>query len=354
MTDATPEIRPLIDVYHGSRNAQEFGRGIKRCEAVWNKDRHVGTFDDILVRQLNLAKSQNRNVVNILDIGSGDAILFKEFLNNPQICPQARKFLAENAQLSLRLIGITDATSPEQMYVTKELSQNTTLNSNIHARNVYYSLTARQRLNDFLVHEHIDELDLVTATWSLTYMGTNVFRQVMEDTINHLRPMGGEMIVAAYAEQEIPGFRSPEPMFPHILDVRNIDNTENALLKRALEDDHMRFYTRGVNIDEEEKGVVLAEDYLVKLGVLDEKVLQEARGEYQDDLNKGNRKKSGALSIRTHQTISISIEKLARKKALELKNLKKRILADLEEQFKDKVSLKYSDRVITAQNYKML
>ena len=92
----------------------------------------------------------------------------------------------------------------------------------------------------------------------------------------------------------------------------------------------------------------------MKLGVLDEKVLQEARGEYQDDLNKGNRKKSGALSIRTHQTISISIEKLARKKALELKNLKKRILADLEEQFKDKVSLKYSDRVITAQNYKML
>lgn len=339
----------VSDVYHGSIDQSEHARTIASCEHAWNKERLIGSFDSLLARQLLIAKDEGRENVTVIDIGSGDAMLFQNFVSNPTLCPETEKILKSNPKLKLKLVGITDSPTTQEMFVKKQFFSPTDLAEQISCWNEYYSLTATQTLDTILNKEGIENVDLALSTWCFTYMGPKNFEITLNSVIAHLRPNGGFMVAAAYAEQEIPGFIRKDPSLPHDLDVRNIVDDESAanLLKVALQDSHMRFYTRGADLDKEERGLELAEKRLIEMGVVTDPDIKEAIEQYHYDLESGNRTRGGALSIRATDIITRNMEKIARRQMLKLKTQKQTILRQLKEKMNDVVDVEYSDSTFT-------
>lgn len=223
-------------IYRGPTTEHTHNRNIDRCQRQWREHGLPYRYDDLILEQLRLASAQGRTEVNHVDIGSGDAGIFNEFLTDPGSMRKTAKFLNTHPDLTIRLTGITDAPSTEAAYTSKHLPSSRS--SQLTGENCFFSLTAAQRLSMFLTGQNLNgAVDLFTATSSLQYLGPNNFRHVVEDIIANLRGSGSVMLGSAYSSL-FPGmiFRGSDITL-------DIPESNSADIPSLLRDRRKRFTT---------------------------------------------------------------------------------------------------------------
>lgn len=276
MSEANGSVHEITNAYHGTEVQPQY-RGTVACEKLWNKETNLGTFDELIVKQLENAKSQGRTKVTVLDIGSGQANLFKDFLSDTKLGEKTREFLKGNKNFNIELIGITDAKSLDEVFTEQEIKATSSDidNSQIMASNIKYTLSFRQRVANVLTAKGIEGIDLCLSTVALTYLGPATFENTITDVIEKLTPKG-EMIVYEYAGIA-PGIIQPDAMFLG-LDIRNIQ-TQGASLKATLAQHSMRFGQLQFDIEKEEEQLARAEDLMIRVGATSREEIEKRRAE---------------------------------------------------------------------------
>ena len=282
-SEPLPKGHRIASGYHGTEVQPQY-RGVEACQNLLNKEIKVGTFDDLIVNQLENAKKQDRSKITILDIGSGQGNLFRDFLSNASLGQKTREFLSQNSDFTIEMIGVTDAKSVDELLEKKEITAdalNSPDNSQIKALNIKYTLSYNQRIGDILKANNIDGIDLCVSTVAFTYLGPGTFENAVTDVIDNLHS-GGQMVAYDYSGIA-PGIIQPDPMFLS-LDIRNIPDVKNETsLKATLHEQSIRFSRRGLNIEEEEKALEKAEDLMVKVNAVKQDEIDKRRKEFLSD-----------------------------------------------------------------------
>jgi hypothetical protein len=137
---------------------------------LWKTEVKIGSFDDLIFNQLENAQKHDRKKVTILDIGSGQGNLFKDFLAKPQFGSKSREFLLQNKDFNIDMIGITDAKSIDELLTEQEITaqgESVPDNVQIKAKNIKYTLSFQQRVADVLKSQKIEGIDLCVSTVAL-------------------------------------------------------------------------------------------------------------------------------------------------------------------------------------------
>jgi hypothetical protein len=336
-----PTGRKIVDSYHGTK-VQPQHRGIEACQNLWNEEiKTVGSFDDLIFNQLENAKKQGRKKVTVLDIGSGKGNLFADYLSKPQLGKKSREFLTNNTDFNIDMVGITDAKTPEELLTEQKITsetENIIDNSQIKARNIRYTLSYNQRIEDVLEKFKIEGVDLCTSTLALTYLGPSTFSNTIEDVIKNLNS-GGQMIAYDYSGIA-PGIIESDPGFLN-LDIRGLEHYgKQPSLKATLLDRGSRFFLKkGLNVGEEEKNLQKAEDLMVKLGANTKEGIEKRRKDFLSDPDyKSDREM--ALGRRGH-TLYIDEINLIKNHTLKLREIKKQILSDFFSEYKNQIEGEY-------------
>lgn len=276
---------PLARVYRGnSRN----GRGVAAIEAEFKTD--LGNdFDHFFSEQMQRAKMAGRNEITFLDIGSGeDGSLIIDSLSYLSSLPKTRNFLAKNREFKVLMVGLTDAPRPELHLKARPIvpsepwddDRNRVINERIYARNVYYSLTRAQTLEEFLRAQQIGVIDLVFSNQSLRYLSVNVFGEVVDSIVKKMMP-GGKFVAVGFHEN-LPGFLQSMSTGARSkrFDVRGLNFDEPTLkgmLKLASRDTTGFIGYEGLgSLEDEWMALFKAWDLFKRLGVLTDQDLQEA------------------------------------------------------------------------------
>lgn len=198
------------DMRH-SRGIPEVDEGI-----LGLSDKEIGTVavDSLFSSAMLNAKKRGSDHVTVLDIGSGDAGMYEEFLTIPWFANMSRRFLAQNPNFRLSLVGITDSPSVEEHNTLKEFrvkeealdSRDRAVNEQVDVRNIYWSLTRTQPLSEVLDVNGIPVVDLAFATHSLRYVSPRVFKDTLDGVVDRLT-VGGQFVCVGYSGTE-PGFSS--------------------------------------------------------------------------------------------------------------------------------------------------
>lgn len=117
-----PQGHQIAHGYHGTE-VQPQNRGVESCEKLWNREIKVGSFDDLILSQLENAKKQGRKKITVLDIGSGQGNLFRDYLSDAKTGTKSREFLSQNKDLRVDLVGVTDANSVEELLTEEEIME---------------------------------------------------------------------------------------------------------------------------------------------------------------------------------------------------------------------------------------
>jgi hypothetical protein len=267
-----PEGHAIVGAYVGPQDEGTFSRTVDRCEHFWNEEFPVGTFDSMIHRQLEHAKFEQRNTVVVLDIGSGSANLFRDFVTRRVSESKTHQFLKQNPSISIQFIGITDARTPANFFQTEYSNQNI---PQIQIKNVAYTLSYQQTMNAFLQRFSIEHVDLCVSTFALTYVGQNVFKQVLH-VLSHLSK-AGEVMISNYSDLKY---------FPGVVNgalaIKKYDATK-ASLKITLSKKGLRLsiITEDAYPDEE-CSLNRAEELFVRVGVLSLNDLHEIRNTFQE------------------------------------------------------------------------
>lgn len=239
-------------LYRGPIARNVHDRTVPACESQWAQAIGVTSLDTLLRAQLEIAHSQQRPLVNLLDVGSGDGGLLKGIVNNPFQLPETTAFLTSNPNMQVNMLGLTDArTSANHLKEVTEITASK--DSPLVARNIGYTLTSAQHLRDFLTHMNAEKTDLILATCSLQYLGPSTFNQTLRDALNSLRGPGSTMVTAVYSNLApgvivdpekgflftIPGTNEGEPHFRKTLKFKGGrykpgDETETATLIKTI------------------------------------------------------------------------------------------------------------------------
>jgi hypothetical protein len=345
VTDARNVDNPQANFYHGLTDRGSHARGVRTLEHAWNKELPVGTFDELLLGQLRLADEAKRANVTIVDIGSGDGALLKSFFNAPAVLAGSLAFLEKHPEMNLRVIGITDAKTPQEHLQAITLSP--AGEQQIQAQNIHYSISRTQTLSKFAQHLNIQEADIILSTWMMTYVGPSTFQQLMTDAIHLLRPNGGQMIVQAYAESEIPGFIRRDPSLAPSLDVRNVD-LQQPSLKATLKDQGKRFARIKMNLVTESKHMDRSEKLMQRLGVLSQEDIDAENDIEAKELANGFDLED--IKLRRSTTTQLAPEmELVKRKIEKLKNQKLGLLEQIKNTFSGHAQITYTDSTIIVQ-----
>ncbi len=335
--------RDTFNVYKGLKDRDTHQRGVEACEQVWNKESTVGSLDDLLFSQVECAIQNGRTSLMVCDIGSGDGYLFEDFLNNGELGTKTRELLTKHTNFKIDFIGLTDAESSEDIFQEKliECKNEDIDNSQITARNVFYSLTATQTLDNFLKNLNVQNVDLFLSTWCLTYVGPKVFKQTLDAVDNYLRDRTGVAILAAYAEKEAPGFHKSANAMPHVVSIPDKIKQESPRA-RSLGGDSLRFFKRDADIEEEIRGLNEAEQLMLQLGVLSQEELRQNRNYYKRAIESGQ-SRSAALVVRENSTVGIGVKRLAKKQYEKMAQIKRDILSRMKD---GSTSIKFQSHTI--------
>lgn len=197
---------PYVHAYNKLQTQSiDFQRDILEVANVWQQEKEfvMPQIDALIAGQLELALSCRESIVVVLDIGSGSGALLSDIKVRPQLTPITHQLLLEHPQLQLHLIGITDAQAQDEFMTVKELAPDLG-SSQIRAENYAYTLTFKQSVYEFLTKIQQPKLSLVMATYSLAYMGSNTFIQVLEDSLRTLHS-GGKIVISGFVGKH-PGF----------------------------------------------------------------------------------------------------------------------------------------------------
>ncbi|HVT01659.1 MAG TPA: hypothetical protein VHE53_05545 [Patescibacteria group bacterium] len=212
MTTNSPEVRQ----YEGPEDPTTFQRGIRECEAVWNSNRElrIGTLDDLLANQLNLALEQGRNLVKVLDMGSGDGSLMRSAVNDridssgKSILNASRGILAQNPDMRIRIVGFTDARKTDDFMKREPITLSPytiplTTTYQISAENVHYSVTLKQPVTTLLETLDFQEIDLVLATEFFNHLkDDSLFGTTLNQAVDTLRAHGGKLVSSSYSKSK--------------------------------------------------------------------------------------------------------------------------------------------------------
>ncbi len=195
--------------YQGPSDAIYTARSMATCEAMWNENEvKPGTFDDLLSAQLMQASTEGRTEVVVLDLGSGEAALIKNVINDTGLegskTFKSRQVLSANPQLQVRLVGLTDAKKPEDFLTSEAITPNSSYtiphptSRQITAENYRYTITTNQTLGKFLDAAKAPQLDLIVSTSFFFHLEGVVYDNTLLDSARALRSGGGKMLVRGY------------------------------------------------------------------------------------------------------------------------------------------------------------
>lgn len=335
--------RPLVNEYHGTP-VQPQNRGVEACQRLWNREIDVGTFDDLLCAQLENALKEGRTRISVVDVGSGVGNLFRDFLQHPQVGQRTRAFLAEHPDFHIDLVGITDAKTEEEFLTRTDIlpdAVDQAADAQLRASNIHYTLTYNQRLADVLQENGIEAVDLCTSTLALIYLGPRVFINTLEDALA-LLTSGGQMIAYDYAGIGT-GIVQPDPMML-TLDIRGIDDIQTSSLQATLKEQGTRFHRIGVSIEDEEKMLIEAEDFMVRIGIRTAEDNQERRRSYEEEVDDSD-DKLGALTRRSAYLLRDE-NALIKRHTGRLREIKKRLLDEFYQAHKDEIEGEFTDWTI--------
>lgn len=314
--------------YHGTEVQPQY-RGIAACEQLWNREITVGSFDELIYEQLKNAKQSGRDKVVVLDIGSGKGNLFREYLAKDESGQKGKEFLTQNPDFNIEMIGITDAQSvgellKEEGIVPKGSTAPPYENKQIKAKNIKYTLTYQQGINNVLQAQNIEGIDLCVSTVALTYLGPQVFERTIEEIVDKLHP-GGQMVAYDYSGIT-PGIIQPDPMFL-ALDVRNIpDLKTTSSLKATLHEGGIRFARNRVDPHEEEEKLEEGEQLMVRLGIVDQEEINNRKREFLAELEQEDDRGMALMRTRTPY-LSEDEKALIDRHILKIRGIKKQQLA---------------------------
>ena len=367
MTDKTTEKTPRVRQYDGPDDSSSLSRGISNAENMWNMDKEfqLGTLDELLSSVIQNVLDRKSKSLQLLDIGSGpEGRLLSELATKPDLLVKTHALLQKNPELQIFATGLTDAESKETFLQATPLQIPESEHTQIHAQNVEYSVTDAQTLEDFFQEKKIDTLDLVLATFSLTYLGPKAFEQTMRAVIKKLS-LGGKFIAAGYAEDH-PAIKRNE-MSQVKLKTRNKHDDLIALDYRKFDE---KFYQRTdkkfrIQMNDQEfleliRDLEKAEEYLEKIGTQDPSFLAKLKrntkvyfqmlsGIYYDLKNKReitlNSLRADYISQRRLLNVSRPIWDLEKKLLRGMRQKKKMILEQLAKEFGDQIEIKFSDHI---------
>ncbi len=184
--------------YRGPIGRLVHDRPISACELQWQSSITDLSLDYLLSTQLKIAISSGRSSVNVLDIGSGDAGLFKGVVHHPARIPETMNLLTANGSIRVDMLGLTDAKTSED-HLKEASNIYPPEGSPFSVKNIGYTLTAAQTLREFLIHLGNPKIDLILATCSLQYLGPLTFNQTIRDALDSLRASGSLMLAAVYS-----------------------------------------------------------------------------------------------------------------------------------------------------------
>ncbi len=200
---------PQTEVYSGSKDSSHFARGIKECQELWNIENafRVGTFDDLVVRQLDNALLREQSAITIVDLGSGSGGIFQHFIQELENIqngtpktktqvPKTSDFLQTHPDIQIHLIGLTDALTSDE-FNTHDRDYSNDNNPQVTFENISYSLTREQSYAQFLRDHSITEVNLTLATFSLPYFHPFLFQKTIREVIDSLTE-GGMFIAAPF------------------------------------------------------------------------------------------------------------------------------------------------------------
>jgi hypothetical protein len=195
------ENSPVVtSAYRGTTESSAHGRSIASCEYSWQTALTKPIrLDDLIINQLTLARAQARKTVSLLDIGSGDAEIFREILTNRTSIPHTKAFLSTHPDMEVYMLGLTDAKASGDFGKPDPSFNYSPEDRQLSGANILYTLTANQRLSSFLQSQDVPKVDLILATCSLQYLGFLTFRQTIVDSISALRTPGSIMVASAYS-----------------------------------------------------------------------------------------------------------------------------------------------------------
>ena len=192
-------------------------RGAVQYSREWT-DSGLGTADELVYQQLELSRNQGRQKVTVLDLGcTREPTFFTDILNDPQTSPNTRRFLQQNPSFSLELIGLTDTTSREEFGQVVNQTSLDTPEMRGSMRVIAYSLTAWQTLERFITEQQIESPNLIFGMWSLAYMNSNIFREILSTSASSLAPRG-RFIGSGYSESVMGfGFGVDYSQYPNLV-----------------------------------------------------------------------------------------------------------------------------------------
>jgi len=207
MTEKPPLLHQRIfsKQYQGPTEEASHNRGVDRFEQIFGT---LGLdFDEVITLQLEKAVAYGESEVVVLDVGSGDAGIFREFLTDPDANVITREFLEAHQDVSLKLIGLTDALSPDAFFTEKplHLKQQSLPLDQVQAHNYYYTLTRNQDLAHFLEKLGVSQLNMMLAIQSFRYMNGRAFKEVLSTALAKM-PVGGQILIDGYFGS-LPGFK---------------------------------------------------------------------------------------------------------------------------------------------------
>ncbi len=318
--------RRITKTYAGPTEPRSFNRNIAACERRWKQeDLRIPSFDELILARLEQAKAEGREVLQIVDIGSGEAGIFYDFLNSPNVCGETKAFLKENPSMKIHMVGLTDARDEQEFntaILIKARDPRSPLSSQVQAENRFYSLTHTQTLASFLRLNNISDVDIFLATVSLSYMGPSTFKHVLSDAIEYMRP-GGRMIASSYADLP-PGYWLDDSGFIE-LNVPNENRVDSSLGKTIAEAGAgILSSSRDPSIEEE--NIYRAITLFKKLGVLTEEEVLEARSQLDAEVGLS---KLEQLARFARDTLIIGKHRLKERKLAQARKLKGDIIDGL-------------------------
>jgi len=179
------EHQALFNIYNGP----DTNRTHLDCAKEWKK-LGLGNIDALLTEQLIALQQRCKGepaYITIIDIGCGtNAALLKSIIHDSTVALETRKYLSFHPNLSLELVALSDAETPDMFgkTVDKEVIEQDDMRAKF--KHVKYTLSAAQTFKNFLVQENIENIQLALGTWSLSYLSPNVFKEVVSTSVEYL------------------------------------------------------------------------------------------------------------------------------------------------------------------------
>lgn len=329
--------RVHTSLYNGPTSYTDHNRGVGQVETLF---RELGnSFDSILTTRLEAAAQAGRSSVTVVDIGSGEGGMLRNFLTDPQVGEKSRSFLNQYPDFKLRMIGLTDSPDEAHHLTEKPLGEDESklddearsINTRIDATNYYYSLTRLQTLDRFFQAQNIEFMDLALATASLRYLSPAVFEEVVKTAVGKLHP-GGEFIATGFVGSHA-GFAGSRN---ERLNVRNIPPGTSR--KSMLYENNAEFPSGAINkgilsgvASQEQAAFGQAANTYKRLGVLaDEEIAAEREAIKSDERYAGLTSRQ-ELHLLANKTLSRGFTRLRERKDTERTKSKQAILESIED-----------------------